>query len=155
MTLAQLRERFNLAMQIRDRVSDANEAVVEIRRLKGEVDDRLDQTDDRPIEEQGVVVKTRLSDVEGEIYQVRNESSQDPLNFPIKLNNKIAALMNGVEGGETDPTDAQEQVFDYLSEALQVELIRLNTIIQQDLRRLNELLREAGMDEIAVEELIG
>ena len=154
-TIAQLRERFELALSVRDRVTDANQAVIDIRDIKGEVDDRLDQTEDEDIEEQGETVKTKLSDVEQEIYQVRNQSNQDPLNFPIKLNNKLAALIGQVEGGEYEPTDQQHQVFEHLSELLQVELIRMNTIIQQDVRRFNEMLQDAGLTPIQIRELIG
>ena len=154
-TVAQLRERFEFALRIRDRVSQANEAVIEIRRIKGDVDDRLEQTDDQRIHEQGGKVESNLSAVESEIYQVRNESRQDPLNFPIKLNNKLASLLGVVERGETAPTAQSFRVFDHLSELLQTELIRMNTIIEQDLRRLNELLQEEGLDPIEIKELIG
>ena len=154
-TIAQLRERFEFALRIRDRVSQANDAVIEIRRIKGDVDDRLEHTDDRDIHEQGSLVNSNLGAVEAEIYQVRNESRQDPLNFPIKLNNKLAALMGVVERGETAPTKQSYQVFDQLSDLLQTELIRMNTIIEQDLRRLNQLLQEEGLDPIEIEELIG
>ncbi len=154
-TVAQLRERFEFALRIRDRVSQANEAVIEIRRIKGDVDDRLEQTDNQRIHEQGGKVESNLSAVESEIYQVRNESRQDPLNFPIKLNNKLASLLGVVERGETAPTAQSFRVFDHLSELLQTELIRMNTIIEQDLRRLNELLQEEGLDPIEIKELIG
>ncbi len=154
-TIAQLRERFEFALRIRDRVSRANDAVIEIRRIKGDVDDRLEQTDNQGIQEQGGLVNSNLSAVEGEIYQVRNESGQDPLNFPIKLNNKLAALMGVVGRGESAPTQQSYQVFDHLSDLLQTELIRMNTIIEQDLRRLNQLLQEEGLDPIEIKELIG
>jgi photosystem II stability/assembly factor-like uncharacterized protein len=150
-TLADLQARFDLALQIRDRVSEANQAVIDIRHIKGEVDDRLGQTSDAAIQREGATVKDGLSAVEQEIYQVRNQSNQDPLNFPIKLNNKLAALMGVVESGEARPTDQSYQVFDHLSELLQTELIRLNTIIEQDLQRLNQLLREANLDPIQTE----
>ena len=154
-TIAQLRERFELALRIRDRVSAANEAVIEIRRIKGDVDDRLEQTDDNAIHDQGGLVNANLSGVEEEIYQVRNQSGQDPLNYPIKLNNKLASLMGVVERGEAAPTEQSFQVFESLSGMLQTELIRMNTIIDQDLRRLNELLSEAGLDPIEIKDLIG
>ncbi len=96
----------------------------------------------------------RLSEVEGEIYQVRNRSNQDPLNYPIKLNNKIAALQNLVEGAETRPTDQSYRVFETLSTRLEEELEQMNLVIQQDLARLNELLRELGLDPIDAERLI-
>ena len=149
-TIAQLQERFDMAMAVRDRVTDANEAVIQIRVVKTEVDDRLEKTDDDGIEKQGGVVKMKMGEVEQEIYQVRNESNQDPLNFPIKLNNKIAALLGHVEGGQAEPTEQAREVYEYLSSLLQVELDRLQVIIETDLRRLNELLTENGLDPILI-----
>ena len=151
-TIAQLQQRFDLAMQIRDRVTDANEAIIEIRKVKAEVGDRLAQTDVRAVEQQGAVVNTNLGAVEEEVYQVRNESSQDPLNFPIKLNNKIASLLGVVESGEGPPTEQSRQVFEDLSGRLQVQLNRLQVIIETDLRRLNELLESNGLSPIVVRE---
>ena len=60
--------------------------------------------------------------MEGEIYQYRNRSSQDPLNFPIKLNNKLAALQGIVESGDYRPTDQSQAVFKELSAQLDVQL---------------------------------
>lgn len=156
-TVAQLEEQFNLAMRIRDRVSEANEAVIEIRRLKSDVDERLGRTDDRRITELGATVKNRLGGVEQEIYQVRNESRQDPLNFPIKINNKLAALLQWLVRADAPPTDQDVEVLQHLDGLLQLQLGQLNAVIQQDLARLNELLREAGLDPIEVEvrELVG
>ena len=102
----------------------------------------------------GQTVKTRLTGVESEIYQIRNRSGQDPLNFPIKLNNKLAALLNLVEGAENRPTEQSYTVFETLSGELDQELEQMNLVIRQDLARLNELLRELGLDPIDAERLI-
>ena len=110
--------------------------------------------DNEAIHEQGDVVLDKLSDVESEIYQVRNESRQDPLNFPIKINNKLAALMNGVARGDFPPTEQSQEVFDMLDGLLQEEMTRLQLIIDQDLRRLNDLLREEGLDEITIRRIV-
>jgi photosystem II stability/assembly factor-like uncharacterized protein len=151
-TMAQLQERLDLAMQIRDRVTEAHDAVIEIRDVKSAVDARLEATDVRAVEQQGAVVTTNMSVVEEEIYQVRNESSQDPLNFPIRLSNKIAALLHVVESAEAAPTAQSRAAFEDLSGRLQVQLDRLQVIIETDLRRLNELLEGNGMDPIVVRE---
>ncbi len=105
-------------------------------------------------DEQGRVVNTNLSEVESEIYQVQNESRQDPLNFPIKINNKLAALMNGVSRGDFPPSEQSRQVFERLDGLLQEEMVRIQLIIDQDLARLNELLREEGLDPVLVRRLI-
>ena len=153
-TMADLQARFDLAIELRDRVSEANQAVIDIRGVKTDVDDRLEQTEDDDIEEAGGEVKTKLSGVEEEIYQVRNQSNQDPLNFPIKLNNKLGALMGVVERGENPPTDQQYEVYEYLRVQLNEQLERMQVILREDLTRLNELLQAAGLEPIRVGNLV-
>lgn len=148
---AELEEQFELAMAIRDRTSEANEAVVQVRSLKEEVDDRLEQTEREDIHEVADELTRKVSEAEEEIYQVRLEARQDPLNYAIRLNNKIAALMRQVESADARPTDQQVEVFEDLSQLLQVELNQIDEAIQVDLARLNELLVEAGLDPIVVE----
>ena len=89
-----------------------------------------------------------MFDVVEEIYQVRNQSSQDPLNFPIKLNNKLAALMGVVESAEAPPTAQSHAVFDDLSTKLQAQLDRLDAVVSTDLARFNELLAAKGMEAV-------
>ncbi len=153
-TLADLQTRYDLATRIRDRVSEANGAVVRMRAVKAAVDDRLGKSDNAELQSLGNVVKDRLSGVESQIYQVRNRSNQDPLNYPIMLNNKLAALLNQVEGSENRPTDQSLAVFETLSGQLGAELEQMNLVIAQDLARLNELLRQLGLDPIDLERLI-
>ena len=150
-TVADLQARFDLAVRVRDRVSDANEAVIWIRGIKDAIDERLEHTADRGITRQADAVKTALSAVEQEVYQVKNQSNQDPLNYPIKLNNKIAALMGVVEGGEFAPTDQAVAMFDRLSGMLQVQLDQMEQVVATDLDRLNELLQGAGLEAVEVE----
>ena len=135
-TVADLRERFDLAVRIRDRVTEANEAVIKSRDIKGQVDARLEETDHDEVETQAVLVKDNLSIVEAEIYQVKNQSNQDPLNYPIKLNNKLAALLGLVEGSESRPTDQSYSVFRRLAELLDTQLKEMEIVIIRDLGRL-------------------
>jgi hypothetical protein len=153
-TLADMQERFDFAARIRDRVSEANEAVIRMRAIKEQVDDRLEKSENAELESLGGTVKDRLSGVEAEIYQVRNRSNQDPLNYPIMVNNKIASLLNLVQGSDFQPTEQSYTVFETLSSQLGTELEQMNLVIQQDLARLNELLRELGLDPIDTERLI-
>ncbi len=72
----------------------------------------------------------QLSIIEGNLYQVKNQSSQDPLNFPIKLNNKLAALQRVVESGESKPTAGSYIVFKELKSELEVELNKLERLLK-------------------------
>jgi hypothetical protein len=68
--------------------------------------------------------------VEEDVYQVRNRSNQDPLNFPIKLNNQLAALARSIETGDAKPTDASYVVFKELSARLDALKARLDEALQ-------------------------
>lgn len=149
-TQADLQARFDLATQIRDRVTDANEAVILIRKVKAAITARKEESSDQGLAQAGDALADALSTVEGEIYQVQNRSNQDPLNFPIKLNNKLAALMGVVEGGEARPTDQSYQVFEYLSGLLQTELSSLHELLTVDLPAFNDLLEGLGLDPIEI-----
>ena len=103
-TDADLVAQFTLAKQINDKVTVANEAVVRIRSLKDQIAERIGATSDQA-RRRGQALTEKLTSVEGEIYQYRNRSNQDPLNYPIRLNNKLAALQGNVESGDARPTD--------------------------------------------------
>jgi hypothetical protein len=137
-TLADLQAQHELAMQVRNRLSQANEAVITIRGVKTQVDDRVKQASDPKFEHAARLFKDKLGAVEEEIYQVRNRSNQDPLNYPIKLNNKIGALMGAVEGVEGRPTAQSYEVFNELSARLDQQLNWLEQILTRDLPAFNQ-----------------
>jgi hypothetical protein len=72
-----------------------------------------------------------LAQIEENLYQVRNQSSHDPLNFPIKLNNKLASLMRVVESGDYKPTAGSYKVFEELKAELAIEINQLNKVLAQ------------------------
>ncbi|HEY3134327.1 MAG TPA: hypothetical protein VGJ47_06815, partial [Gemmatimonadaceae bacterium] len=145
-----LREQFDFLMRIRDKTSQANDAVKTIRNMKAQLADRSKKlTGDKSDAFKRIAddLTTRLSSVEGEIYQVKNQSSQDPLNYPIKLNNKIAALAGVVGGSDAKPTSQSYAVFNDLSAQLdrQLQAMRGALVI---LPSINETLKLAGLPPI-------
>jgi len=146
--VADLQKRFDLAIQIRDRVGQANEAVIAIRNIKSQVDERMKAANRPDVTRAGETLTQSINAVEGELYQVRNRSSQDPLNYPIRLNNKIAALMGVVESAEAGPTAQTHEVFRDLSAQLDVQFAKLNEVYGRDLEGLNRLLRQHGLAQI-------
>ena len=147
-TTADLQEQFELAMQIRDKTSDANEAVIYIREVKSRLDDRVERADDRDVESAAESLAQQLSAVEEELYQVRNRSNQDPLNFPIKLNNRIASLRRSVENGDARPTDAAYVVFRELSDELAEQLSRLDDVLTVQLAAFNDMLAGKNLEPV-------
>jgi hypothetical protein len=150
-TAEYLHEQFKLSSQVRDRVTDANTAVTKIRSIRDQVNDRMKQVPERrraEIQKLADAVMKPLTAVEEEVYQVRNRSGQDPLNFPIKLNNKIAALMGVIESADHRPTDQTYEVFKELSDELEKQLQQMNATVKNDLTRLNAALKREKVDAV-------
>jgi photosystem II stability/assembly factor-like uncharacterized protein len=147
-TDADLQQQFTLAKAINDKVSEANTAVIRIRQLKTQIADRLAKSTDAGLKASGQALTDKLTDVEGEIYQYRNRSNQDPLNYPIRLNNKLAALQGIVESAAYKPTDQSQAVFKDLSSRLDQQLARLNGLVETDLVELNRQLASQKLDAV-------
>jgi len=137
-TDADLREQFALASQINQKVSEANGAVLRIRDLKVQIGDRTGKANDGRIKAAGDALTVKLTGVEGDIYQYQNRSGQDPLNFPIRLNNKLAALQGIVEVGDYKPTDQSYAVYKELAAQLDKAFGRLDGIVKDDLETFNQ-----------------
>lgn len=148
-TDADLHEQFKLAKAINDRVSQANEAVIRIRAIKSQIEERSAKGS-AAIKTAGAALAERLTTIEGEIYQYRLRSSQDPLNYPIRLNNKLAALQGVVESGDNRPTDQSYVVFKELSARLDVELERLAAVEKTDIPGFNKQLGAEKLPPITV-----
>jgi len=136
-------------------VTQANEAVIRIRAVKDQVADRVKQwaatQKDRKLSQAallGSALTEKLTAIEGEIYQYRNRSSQDPLNYPIKLNNKLAALQGTIEGGDGRPTAQSYAVFKELSARLDAELARLDAALKTDLPPFNKEIAKKKLEAV-------
>ena len=145
-TDADLIEQFKVAKQINEKVSLANGTVIRIRALKSQIADRASK--DPALKAAADAFSAKLTDIEGEIYQYRNQSSQDPLNFPIRLNNKLAALQGTVESGDARPTEQSYAVFKELSGRLDKQLARLEGMLTTELAAFNKLLADRKLEPI-------
>lgn len=142
------REQFDLANQVMQKTDAANRAVIQIREVRDSLVDRVGAIDDQRLEGTVSDFTTELSRLEKELYQVRNESGQDPLNFPIKLNNRLAHLRESIETGDNPPTDQHYILYENLTEKLQAELVDLRALLNEDLTAINEMIESHGLDPV-------
>ncbi len=91
----------------------------------------------------------KLTAVEEELYQTKNRSSQDPLNYPIKLNNKLAALASVAGSAEARPTAQSQQVYEDLATRANAQLRTLGDLLKKDLEAFNRLVREKNLPAVA------
>ncbi len=147
-----LQKQLDLSLQIRDKVTQANDAVIRIRDIRKQVDDLVTRAsalkDAQKVVEAGKKLSKELTEVEQELYQTKNQSSQDPLNYPIKLNNKLAALLGTVQNSDTAPTSQSNQVFEDLATKVNVHIRKLDGLLQADLNAFNKLVRDTAVPAV-------
>lgn len=147
-TAADLQEQFVLANKIMNKTSMANEAVIKIRAIRKQILDSKEKINTSSYKRTILPFLDAMAEVEEELYQVKNQSGQDPLNFPIKLNNRLASLRRSIESGEAKPTAGAYQVFNELSAELEKHLTDLGSTFEKHLPKVNAQLKKSGIDVI-------
>ena len=146
---ADLTAQFEMASRIRDKVNEANLAVVRIRRIKKDIADRVAKDAPNEVKQLANKLTTNLSAVEEEIYQVRNQSNQDPLNFPIRTNNRLASLLRVVQTGEGRPTGNVTPIFEELVAELKAETDKLEKTLSTDLPTFNRMMQRMKREPVS------
>jgi hypothetical protein len=152
---------FQRSSRAAQRVDDAHRAVLqvrevrEVREVRAQVDDRLSKANDASLRALATSFMTNTAAVEGDIYKVRMQASQDPLNYPIKLNNQLAALRGVIESSDNRPTAQAQEAFTVLAGQLDAELTKLQVLFDKDLANLNAKLRSLGLAPLVVPALTG
>jgi hypothetical protein len=145
-TDADLHAQYGFSRRVRDKAEEANQAVIAIRRVKAQLEDRLKKSQDPALKTAGDALTANSSAVEENIYQVRNRSGQDPLNFPIKVNNRLANLLSMAQRGDGAPNNNLEEILGILSAELKGYTDRLAAVWSTDLAAVN---RELGRLSLA------
>ncbi len=148
-TNADMQAQFALALKIRDKLSAANQAVIDVRSVRSKVDTLLKKNNDATLKQLGDKLNADAAVIEENIYQVQNQSGQDPLNFPIKINNRIATLLSTVDDGDGAPIGAAPVIFEYLSGKLKVQTDALAKVWATDLVAFNARAKTLGLAVVA------
>jgi len=162
-----LRTQFALALQIRDKLSETNDAIMQIRDLRAQVEGWeqrarqqsapvADAPSSRQSAESSAIIeaakglKEALASVEEELVQTRWKSSRDALTAPSKLNVKLGTLLGVVTGADSAPTKQSYAVFASVSERLDQQLERLDTVFGREVPRFNALVREQDLPALTI-----
>ena len=141
-----------VALQVHGKLSQANQAVVEIRDVRKQLDEYAGRVKDAKVVDAAKALAGKLSAVEEALYQTKNRASEDPLNFPIKLNNKLASLLGSIEGSDDAPTLQATQVYEDLASQVNVQLEALKKLVSTDLAGFNKLVHEQNVPAVIVTE---
>jgi len=169
-TPADLAAQQSFLLAVRDKLDATHDAIRRIRETREQLEtlrkrlapptdqkadqkaDNADKTDAQTaaVREAAKTLAAKLTAIEEALYQTKSHSNEDPLNFPVRLNDKLNAVAVSAALGDDRPTDQAVQVRDQLTAAIDAELAKLDQIWTHDVPAFNEQARAAGVPSLIV-----
>lgn len=150
-----LEKQFNFIKNIRDKLTETHQTIINIRNVRKQLNSYKKRLEgDSTLTElldMTTKIDSMITVVEKALYQTKNKSPQDPLNFPIRLNNKLGHL-NSLTYGDYPPTDQAVAVKEELFEKIDAQINEFKRIQKEDIKAFNALFREKMIDPIWIEE---
>lgn len=145
-------KQFDLMQKINQKLTETHAAILEIRDVRKQLEDlsaRLKSPDQKDLRDKAADINKKLTAVEEELIQTRIKSGQDALNYPIKLNNKLAALSASVDGADSAPTQQSYDVYNNLTARIDAQLSTLAKIKTEDIAAFNKMFAEKNLPVIS------
>ncbi len=149
---ADLRQQFDLMVEIRALLGRAHAAILDIRSLRAQLKALKDRVTDSP---QGKAVvaaadalDAKMSPLEAELIQLKARSSQDMCNWPTMLNSKIAWLSNVVDSADAAPTRQARELFEELKARTEAQIGPWQEALARDVPALNALMQREGIPAV-------
>ena len=153
-SISQMRLQFDFVNKVNATVDKAHKAIKNIRQIRK----KLEEFDSNFSENESVInlvekakqLNSSLTEIEKALYQTKNRSRQDPLNFPIKLTNKLGHLNSLVTSNDFPPTNQDELVRKELTAEVEKHILKYQKLISQDLKYFNEEFASLNLDYLTV-----
>ena len=150
-----LQKQFDFLIEVRDKLTETHEAITNIRKAKSKINDvtkSLDAEEYKELKDKAKDVVKRMSDIEKALYQTKNESRQDPLNFPVRLNNKLGHLAALTSYGDNAPTEQSYAFKDEVIANIDAQLSELYKIFNEEITEINQLIIDNKIQLIELDE---
>ncbi|MGH9776149.1 MAG: VPS10 domain-containing protein [Candidatus Acidiferrales bacterium] len=148
-----LAKQLTLAIAIRDRLSSLNDAVNELRDVRSQLEalkKRLGKSEEtKSISDAADAIEKKLGPIEDALINKNIKSSEDSLNYPVRLNNKLSVLSEVVESADTAPTEQSGALFEDLKSQTDAQIAKWHEIVEKDLAALDEMIRKENIPAIA------
>ena len=146
-----LQTQFDFIQSVNSKVTESHETIIEIREVRPQLLKYKELlSDHEDIVNEISRMDSIMTAVENELYQTKNQSRQDPLNFPIKLTNKLAHLNSLTQIGDYPPTDGAIEVRDVLVSEINTQLEIYSNLKKNDFPALNTLIKSKDTDYIII-----
>ncbi|MBV6645838.1 MAG: glycosyl hydrolase [Cyclobacteriaceae bacterium] len=147
-----LKEQFEFLLQVRNKLSETNNAIIDIRNVRKQIEHV--KSKDLPVELKKLAqeILKDMQAIEEALYQTKNESPQDPLNFPIRLNNKLGHLASLAGIGDNRPTNQSIAFYEEVSSQIDTQLDLLEQVFTQRIPELNKQVFAQKIEAIKLDD---
>ena len=155
-TLSDMKRQFDFVNLVNASADKAHKAINNIRILRRKLEDfEIIYKESKNMN--ALLIKAEklnhsLYEIEKALYQTKNKSNQDPLNFPIRLTNKLGHLNQLVTSNDFPPTDQDEIVRKLLTKKIDANLDEYKKLIKEDLKLFNEDFSKLKLDYLTINE---
>lgn len=154
--VAGMQRQFNFITEVNETVDRAHKSIKKIRNINKQLDAFQSQYKDNEqvtdLVGQAKDLSDQFSEIEKALYQTKNRSGQDPLNFPIKLTNKLAHLNSLVGMDDFPPTEQDIMVKNQLTVAINTQLDKFDVLITQEIANFNSQFNAMNLNYLFVED---
>lgn len=155
-SVADMQRQFDFIQDVNATVDRAHKSIKKIRSVNKQLEAFQKQYKDNPevteLVEKAKSLQEQLSEVERALYQTKNRSNQDPLNFPIKLTDKLGGLNSLTRRGDFPPTDQAIEVKNELTGKINEQLATFNNLLSSEIKAFNEAFNSKGLNYLFVED---
>ena len=154
-TLDDIKAQFDFSIAVRNKLSETHTAIKKIRTAREQINRVIEpmkgKDDMKDVNELSKSILDDMKKIEEALYQTKNRSGQDPLNYPIRLNNKLAAVGGEVDGSDYRPTQQVKQVYDEVVEKIDFQLDELKKVMNEKVPKFNELIKQKQINAVTIE----
>ncbi|MBT8303364.1 MAG: glycosyl hydrolase [Bacteroidia bacterium] len=155
-TQADMQKQFDFIKDVNKTMDNAHKSIKKIRKINSQLSAFEKQykgnEDVKDLLDKAKSLKEEFGKIEKELYQTKNKSGQDPLNFPIKLTNKLGHLNSLVSMGDFPPTEQDIAVKNELSGKINTQLDAFNKLVSDEIKAFNSAFNNLQLKYLFVEE---
>ncbi len=154
---ADMQKQHDFISDINATVDKAHASIKKIRRVMEQLDAFTKQYQDNEATKDLVAKAKKMKEdfgaIEKTLYQTKNQSNQDPLNFPIRLTNKLAHLNSLVSMDDFAPTAQDIAVKDELTTKITSQLTAFDAMVAKEIQDFNKAFNNLNLNYLFVEEV--
>jgi photosystem II stability/assembly factor-like uncharacterized protein len=156
-TEADMKAQFDFVQEVLAKVSETHAAIKKIRTARDQINRAIDPIKDqkeamKDVLDKAKAIQDAMKNIEETLYQTKNRSGQDPLNFPIRLNNKLAHLNSLAGAGNSRPTNQMVEFKNEITAEINKHLAALDKIFKEDIPAFNALVKQKNIDAVVLKD---